>query len=40
LASCPDAFTLTRVVTPVRRFRTKMSGEPFASPTTRLLADE
>src|SRR4051812_49104893 len=38
LASAPVELTLTRVVTPVRRSRTKTSGTPLLSPRTRFGA--
>ena len=38
--SAPAAPTLTRVVTPAWRSRTKTSATPFVSPLTKLLAQE
>src|SRR5256885_1385746 len=40
LACAPWELTLTRVVLPVLRSRTKTSPTPFVSPATRLLAVE
>ena len=40
LAWAPPEATLTRMVVPVRRSRTKTSGRPFVSPSTRLEAYE
>ena len=40
LASVPSDATLTRVVLPATRSRTKMSEESFVSPATRFVAPD